>query len=84
MTATDGVDEEQDYCWICSQPEDCSCDGEEYCYECGGSGERIPSHCCVCGGNPYCNCCGKCGAPSVGNCNCPIAVPLVDGSTATV
>ena len=77
-------DDEYDHCWTCSQPEECPCEDLDGCYRCGGSGEFIPDHCCVCGGSPYCQCCGKCGSPSVGRCDCPIPVPLSDGTTTTV
>lgn len=79
------MDEDDDRCWHCTQFEECYCDPKwDDCGKCGGSGEYVPDHCCVCGGSPYCNCCGKCGKPSVGNCECPIIVPLVDGKTITV
>lgn len=68
-------------------PEDCFCDEDGYsdsCWRCGGSGYYVPDHCCVCGGSPYCNCCRKCEGDSVGNCTCPITVPLESGKTLTL
>lgn len=89
----DDADEEID-CDICkdewNECDSCGGDGtSDYsgdgsCYDCGGSGGHIPSHCCACGGSPYCNCCKKCGGGYVGACKCPIPVQMSDGSTRTV
>lgn len=81
-------------CWTCANEwEDChSCEGggdDDYapdgrCYDCGGSGGRVPTHCCRCGGGEYnCLCCSTCdGDASV--CLCKIPVQMSDGSTRTV
>jgi hypothetical protein len=75
---------EREDCWACegSGEDPDRSDGE--CLECAGAGEVIPTHCCACGGSPYCVACHVCGAACVGDCDCPVTVRLIDGTTRTL
>lgn len=79
------VDEEP--CRTCEQGgsecESCDEHGEDTCTACYGIGWRIPEHCCDCGGSPYCDCCKTC-KQCVATCQCPVKVPMSDGSTLTL